>query len=330
LGQGGEEGKDFVGFVPYLMGMASMELRHLRYFVAVAEEGSFTQAAEKRLHTAQPSLSRQIRDLELNLGVQLIIRGPRGMELTPAGRVFLDHARLILSQVEAATEAARRAALPPKTPFVVGFLTGHEMEWLPKILEILSGELQKTELTIHSAASPELVQALLKGRMDLAFLRPDQQAHGLEFRVVTDEALFVLLPADHRLAKSKSVHRHEIEGETFTSFTKEYAPALRRVIDDYLMQSGVRRAPAHEAETLPMVISLVLSTRGVSLLPAYAQKLLPPSVVSRPLHGKAPTIALAIGYSKVNTSPLLRLFLAKAGGCIGQAPGNTVPAINLC
>jgi DNA-binding transcriptional LysR family regulator len=187
-----------------------MELRHLRYFVAVAEEGSFTQAAETRLHTAQPSLSRQIRDLESDVGAELIIRGPRGMELTAAGRVFLDHARLILQQVEAAAEAARRAARPAKTPFIVGFLTGYELEWLPKVLEILRDELATTELTIHSASSPELMQALLNGRMDVAFLRPDDAVHGLEFRILTNEALFVLLPADHRLARRKSISLDEI------------------------------------------------------------------------------------------------------------------------
>src|SRR6267142_1834358 len=101
--------------------MAIMELRHLRYFVAVAEEGSLTVAAQKRLHTAQPSLSRQIHDLELELGVQLLIRGPRGIELTASGRVFLDHARVALLQVEAAAEAARRAAQPARTSFAIGF-----------------------------------------------------------------------------------------------------------------------------------------------------------------------------------------------------------------
>jgi LysR family transcriptional regulator, hca operon transcriptional activator len=308
--------------------MALMELRHLRYFVAVAEEGSFTRAAEMRLHTAQPSLSRQIRDLEFNLGVQLIIRGPRGMELTQAGQVFLDHARLILSQVEVATEATRRAARPPKASFTVGFLTGHEMNWLPRVLETLGEELQRTELTIHSAASPELLQALLKGRMDVAFLRPDAAVHEVEFKLVGDEALFVLVPAGHRLAKAKSVHLDQIAAEPFISFTKQYAPALRLVIDDYLRHAGVDLAPAHEAETLPMVISLVLSTGGVSLLPEYAQKLLPPSVVSRPLHGEAPTIALAIGYNRANASPLLKLFLSKAEGYITGARSNAVPAID--
>src|SRR5712691_845639 len=102
----------------------NMEMRHLRYFIAVAEEGNLTLAAERRLHTAQPSLSRQIRDLELEVGAQLLIRGPRGIELTPAGRAFLDHARLALSQVEVAGEAARRASHRAKPSFVMGFLTG--------------------------------------------------------------------------------------------------------------------------------------------------------------------------------------------------------------
>ena len=101
-----------------------MELRHLRFFIAVAETGSLTEAAEKRLHTSQPSLSRQIRDLEYQVGVELLSRSARGVELTAAGRVFLDHARLALAQVDAAAEAARRAAQPAKQTFALGFLTG--------------------------------------------------------------------------------------------------------------------------------------------------------------------------------------------------------------
>src|SRR5262245_27865950 len=101
-----------------------MELRHLRYFVAVAETGSLTEAAEKRLHTSQPSLSRQIRDLEDEVGTALLRRSARGVELTDAGKVFIDHARLALAQVDAATQAARRAAQPAKPRFAIGFLTG--------------------------------------------------------------------------------------------------------------------------------------------------------------------------------------------------------------
>jgi LysR family transcriptional regulator, hca operon transcriptional activator len=109
-----------------------MELRHLRYFIAVAEEGSLTLAAEKRLHTAQPSLSRQIRALEYEVGVQLMSRSVHGIELTVAGKAFLDHARLALAQADAAVEAARRAARPARRTFAIGFQTGHEMTWLPR------------------------------------------------------------------------------------------------------------------------------------------------------------------------------------------------------
>src|SRR5438067_12019645 len=122
--------------VPSRGGMGHvMELRHLRYFVAVAEEGSLTVAAEQRLHTAQPSLSRQIRDLEYEVGAQLMIRSARGIELTAAGRVFLDHARLALAQVDAAGEE------PAKPSFALSFLTGHEIDWLPEAIRLLRHEL---------------------------------------------------------------------------------------------------------------------------------------------------------------------------------------------
>src|SRR6266581_7600099 len=127
-----------------------MELRHMRYFVAVAETESLTLAAKTKLHTSQPSLSRQIRDLEEEIGAQLMTRTARGIELTPAGRAFLDHARLVLSQVEAATEAARRVAHPPKPCFVMGFLTGHELTWMPEALQILHGELPNIDVMISS------------------------------------------------------------------------------------------------------------------------------------------------------------------------------------
>src|ERR1700739_997997 len=125
-----------------------MELRHLRYFVAIAEEGSLTVAARKRLHTAQPSLSRQIRDLEYEVGAQLLIRSVHGIELTAAGRAFLDHARLALTQAEAAGEAARRPAQPAHPHFAMGFLTGQEVDWLPRATSVLRDELLNLEIRV--------------------------------------------------------------------------------------------------------------------------------------------------------------------------------------
>src|SRR5437879_7294730 len=181
-----------------------MELRHLRYFVAVAEAGSLTVAAEQNLHTSQPSLSRQIRDLEDEVGAQLLTRRARGIELTPAGRAFLDHARSVLSEVEAAAEAARRVAHPAKPRFAMGFLTGHELTWMPEALQILHDALPNIDVMISSQYSPLLADGLSKGKIDAAFLRREQGVPGLAFRLLVMEPLMVILPSKHRLAALKA------------------------------------------------------------------------------------------------------------------------------
>src|SRR3984893_8814628 len=194
-----------------------MELRHLRYFVAVAEAGSLTVAAEQALHTSQPSLSRQIRDLEEEVGAQLLTRSARGIELTRAGRAFLDHARSVLSQVEAAAEAARRAAHPAKPCFAMGFLTGHELTWMPEALQILRDELPNIDVMISSQYSPLLADGLSKGKIDAAFLRREQGAPDLAFRLLVKEPLVVVLASDHRLAALKSIGPRDLMGETFVT-----------------------------------------------------------------------------------------------------------------
>src|SRR5712692_6212878 len=293
-----------------------MELRHLRYFVAVAEEGSVTLAAQRRLHTAQPSLSRQMRDLEREVGAQLLIRSVSGVQLTTAGRAFLDHARLALSQVEAAGEAARGAAHPAKATFVMGFLTGTEMDWLPEAVRILRDELPNIEIIISSQPSPELASALLGGRVDVAFLRPEKGMPDLGYKTLTTEPLVVVLPSDHRLASQKSIGLRDIADETFIAVSQT-APPLRAVIDDYLEKSGISLPPDHEADNLSMAVSLVASTGGVALLPVYAQNFLPRSVISRPLDNP-PAIDLVLGYHTANTSPLLKLFLSRTDDLIAR------------
>jgi LysR family hca operon transcriptional activator len=293
-----------------------MELRHLRYFVAVVEEGSLTVAAERRLHTSQPSLSRQIRDLESEVGAELLTRSARGVELTAAGRAFLDHARLALAQVDAAGEAARRAAQPAKKTFAIGFLTGHEMTWLPQAMHILRDELHQIEVTIFSNYSPDLADALVRGRLDLAFLRVEPRVD-LDYRVVSQEPLVVLMPNDHRLTARKSIRPRELVGEIFVGASNK-ATVLRAVIEDYFKRAGVEIEPDHGVDNIAMAMSLVASTRGLALMPAYAKNLLPWSVVSRPLEGEAPTIDLAIGYRKANASPTLKLFLSRVDELIAR------------
>lgn len=293
-----------------------MELRHLRFFVAVAEEGSLTTAAERRLHTAQPSLSRQMRDLEFEVGAQLMTRSVKGIELTPAGRAFLDHARLALTQVEAAGTAARRAAQPAKASFALGFLTGQEMDWMPEAMRILRDELPNTDVTVSSNYSPDLADALMRGRIDLAFMRREQ-AVDLEYVLVTREPLVVALPSDHRLTAKESIAVRDLVGEPFIGMSAT-APMLQIVIEDYLKRSGVALTPTHRVDNLGMAMSLITSTRGIALLPAYTKNFLPWSVVSRPLEGEGASIDLVVGYSKANGSAVLKLFLSRLDDLIAR------------
>ena len=287
-----------------------MELRHLRYFVSVAEAGNLRAAAKQKLHTTQPSLSRQIRDLEEEIGAQLLTRSARGIQLTAAGRAFLEHARLVLLQVEAASEAARRVAHPSKPCFTMGFLTGHELKWMPEALRILRDELPNIDVMVTSQYSPLLADGLSNGKIDAAFLRREKGLPDLAFRLLVKEPLLVILPSNHRLAALKSIDAKDLEGEVFVTVSKT-APVLRAVIDEYLKRSGANITPQHEADHLAMGMSLIASTGGVGLLPVYAQNFLPPSVTSRPLKGDAPTVDLVLGFKKSNQSPVLKILLSR-------------------
>src|SRR6516162_4680079 len=268
-----------------------MELRHLRYFVAVAEEGSLTNAAERRLHTAQPSLTRQIRDLELEIGVKLLERKARGIALTAAGRVFLDHAQLALMQIEVACEAARGTEKPEKLGFVIGFLLGQEAIWLSESLRIL--------------------------REDVALLRRETQTAGLAFKFLTKEPLIAILPARHRLARHRAVRPQDLARESFIS-TARVAPVLRAVIDDYAAKEGITLKQNYDAEILSGGMSLVASTGGFTLLPLYVRNALISSLVACPLRGEVPTIDLMMGYNKSNASPLLKRFLLCADELVNR------------
>jgi len=300
-----------------------MELRHLRYFIAVVEEGSFLTAAERRLHTAQPSLSRQIRDLESEVGVKLLERRARGVVLTAAGKIFLDHARLALLQVEAATEGARRAEQPEKPVFSIGFLAGQEVAWLPHALRIIREEAPGVEIMLSSQPSPDLAVALMRGKLDVAFLRRETRTSGLTFRLLTREQLIVILPADHRLASRKKIRPQDIAKETYISPVR-LAPVLKSVIDDYAATVGITLKAEYDAENLSAAMSLVSSTGGVTLFPLYGQNMLSPNVVARALEGKAPTIDLMLGYNKTNASPLLKRFLSRADELVASVQKQSI------
>ena len=224
--------KDFVSW-PHACEIweIAMELRHLRYFVAVADAGSLTVAAEQKLHTSQPSLSRQIRDLEQEVGVPLMNRSAQGIELTAAGKAFpitQDGA----ASGGAAKEAALRAAQPPKPAFALGFLSGAEIDLLPEVDRVLRDAFPGIDIRLSSDYSPSLAKALMRRKLDAAFIRPEENMEDLVFRRVRTDPLVFVFPSDHRLASRAAVAPHKIEDETFYLPSKS-APAVRRIVLDY-------------------------------------------------------------------------------------------------
>jgi LysR family hca operon transcriptional activator len=297
-----------------------MELRHLRYFVAVAEAGSLTVAAARRLHTSQPSLSRQLRDLEDEVGAQLFVRGARGVELTSAGRAFLEHARLALEHAAEAAAAARRATRPHKHRFSVCFLSGQEVDWLPRVTQLLHNDLPSIDFRVSSLHSPDVADAVQRGEVDLGFSRIEPRP-GVKYRVIAREPIVAILPRDHRLAARVELDPREIEHEIFIGYT-DVPHILRDVVTRYFEDHHVDVKPSQYLDSLATGISLVASTGGVTLLPAYAEPLLPWSVVSRPLKGEVPVIDLAVGYREDNPSSVLETFLAGIDRLIAAGPAG--------
>ena len=295
-----------------------MELRHLRYFIAVADAGSLTVAAEQTLHTSQPSLSRQIRALEQEVGVPLMNRSANGIDLTSAGKAFLEHARMAVLQAEAAKEAALRAAQPARPAFALGFISGAELGLLPEVNRILRGEFPGIEIRLSSDYSPVLAKALMRRRLDAAFMRPEEHMGDLACRRVRTDPLVFVFPSDHRLASQAAVAPHEIVNETFYLPSKA-APAVRRVVLEYFNRAGIDLKPEHEVHNVVHAISMITSTRAVMMLPAYTQQYLPETITTRPVKGEVPTLDLVIAYHKANNSPILKLLLANVGK-LARAP----------
>jgi LysR family hca operon transcriptional activator len=293
-----------------------MELRHLRYFVAVADAGSLTVAAEQKLHTSQPSLSRQIRALEQEVGVQLINRSAHGVELTSAGKAFLDHARTALLQAEAAKEAALRAAHLARPTITLGFMSGAEIGLLPEVTRILRDDFPGIEIRLSSDYSPALAKALMRGKLDAAFMRPEEHMGDLACRRVRTDPLIFVFPHDHRLASQAAVAPQEIANEAFILPSKT-APAVRRAVLAYFNRAGIDLKPEHEVHNVVHAISMIASARAVMLLPAYTQRFLPDSVTTRPVQGDVPTLDLIIAYHKANNSPILKLLLSNVGKLVG-------------
>lgn len=286
-----------------------VELRHLRYFVAVAETQHFGRAAE-RLHMAQPPLSQAIRQLEAELGVELFVRTTRRVALTPAGETFRDDAARILSELEESTRRVTHYAEGRRGVLRIGVTGSAAFAELPRIARIVERDLPGVALEV----SPELLtrtqeQALVESRIDVGVLRPPIFSPGLSYGVLARDGFLLALPERHRLAGGRAVALIELADEAFVT----YPLAAQSVVNDAVLRSchaaGFTPRYEHEAAETSTLLALVAAGLGVALVPASVQALRLDGVVYTAVSGVS-DLSLALAWRGDDTSPLLARFLS--------------------
>lgn len=284
-----------------------MEIRHIRYFVAVAEELNFTRAAEK-LHTAQPSLSKQIRDLEIEVGAPLLTRTKRSVALTEAGRAFLDEARLVLAQAQRALTSARRAAEAVARSLTIGFVPAAEIKIFPSTLTTLRARFPDTQIVLKSLTTWEQKLALERGEIDVGFLRPPVDEPNLGFEEVLTERIGALLPADHPAAAKVEVRLADLADTPFLRISPLHAGGLSDVVDRYIKSQGVEFRTAQNVENVLTLMSLVSLGHGFSIMPDYIEHLVFRNVAARPFAGDAPNVPLVMAWRRDDDFDEVRAF----------------------
>jgi DNA-binding transcriptional LysR family regulator len=288
-----------------------VELRHLRYFVAVAEELHFGRAAE-RLHIAQPPLSRQIRDLEREVGTPLFERGSRGVDLTHAGVAFLPEARLVLAQAERAQRTAQRAARGETGRLRVGFVEAATHSGiLPDVLSFFRMHLPNIGLSLLEMDSSQQAEALREGRIDLGVLStpPLDAARWLQSELVYEERLVAAIPETHRLAAKGRLSLRDLAAESFILRPRSADPAS---YDDILARCRAAQfspAVAQEATGWHTILGLVSAGVGVAFVPESLAQLQRPGVVYRPVRDLSVNVELTLVWKQGEKSPVRERFV---------------------
>jgi DNA-binding transcriptional LysR family regulator len=287
-----------------------MELRHLRYFVAVAEELHFSRAAD-RLRIAQPPLSQQIRQLEEQLGVRLFDRTHRRVQLTDAGRMVLDEARRTLAQADRVVTTARKAAEGSAGILRVGFSSSAPYTTLPAILRSFRAQFPDVVMNLFERSTEEQVDLLAAGAIDVAFVRRpvENAAESVIIRTILREPLVLALPHDHRLRHQRRVNAHALAGESFILFPRHAAPGLYDQIDSFCRRAGFRPNVAQEAIQMQTIVSLVSAGLGVAIVPASIRNLHRERVIYLPLRPTNAMSEMAVAYDRNNRSHVLLSFL---------------------
>jgi DNA-binding transcriptional LysR family regulator len=286
-----------------------MELRHLRYFVALAEELHFGRAA-RRLHLSQPPLSMQIKALEEEIGTQLLTRTRRRVELTTAGTLFLREARDILMRVEQATAAARRAGRGEIGELAVGFVTIADYNVLPRVLSEFRAQHPAVRLTLREATTDAQLRDLAEQRIDIGFVLAPIQDEGLATRPLLSEPLVAALPHTHALSRSRTaLSLSRLADAPFILFPRHMAPGLYDDVVGFCRRAGFIPRVEQEAVQMQTIISLVSAGLGVALIPASMRNLGRSGVVYRSLREKSPLTEVLIAWRKGDNAPVLHRFL---------------------
>jgi LysR family transcriptional regulator, hca operon transcriptional activator len=291
-----------------------MELRHLRYFVAVAEELNFTRAA-KRLHTAQPSLSQQVRQLEVHVGTELLERNRRRVQLTAAGRVFLRESRDILQRIDQAVDRASRALSSKTAELSVGVSPPAEVRVMPKILPLVQERLPNVALVLHSLTSAHQIAGLRNYAIDLGLLRGPLDEPDLSSKEILRENLVVVLPFNHRLAKASRISIRMLDDLPCVTFSRGAFP-LRNIVASLYKKERMRIRSAQEADSVLGNLNMVAAGLGFALLPEYVKSILPRGVIVRPLdYHPVPSISLVAAYRTSDELPPLHAFMELLDEC---------------
>jgi DNA-binding transcriptional LysR family regulator len=286
-----------------------MELRHLRYFVAVAEHLSFSRAAE-RLHISQPPLSRQIRALEEELGAALLSRSRRSVRLTAAGAGLLPEARRLLRDAAALKDGARQLAAGEVGRLALGFISVAAYNVLPEIAPEFHRRHPGIQLTLQEATSDVQLGALGQGGLDVGLLLPPVDAPGLEYAPLLHETLVAALPAARR--GSGPIALSSLRHEPFILFPRKVGTSLYDAIVGACRRAGFSPRVEQEAIQMQTIVSLVAAGMGVALVPASLMNLRRTGVVYRPLTDRSPRIELGLAWRGGDDAPAVRAFVALA------------------
>ena len=285
-----------------------MELRHLSYFITVAEELNFSKAA-LRLYTAQPSLSQQIKDLEDDVGVRLLNRTKRKVELTEEGAVFLEQARLTLAQADKAVAMARQVSQAKQQLLRIGFVPVAEMKIFPYVLPNLRVQNPDLKIDLLSLNNVDQIRGIKKGELDISFTRDNFQSDEIESKFVLREPLIFILPKEHPLAKYERIPVQALDGIDFIIPSDEQSKMLHDAILNFAKDHGIEFNIVQKADNILFNINSIGIGLGCTILPGYIAPLTMNNTVIRPLDVELPSLDLFASYRKNSNSTAVQKFM---------------------